>query len=347
MIPDSPSNENADNNEASSKKRDDPFAKLNAPALPSNEVDELDTSPHPLLEQFEDDMAAAIADPESALDNDSAEEIKSEEDNELDDELEVNIHPLLSEFEDDVSAAIAEGQVNLIDEEEAEDQAVASIEIAPSADIDEEVATAIPDDVSPDPIALPIEDDLSSQDQYYHYKISVQVPPHIKTLVQSALTAIGLADVSPQDIFQWQAPFQAENLPAIISLLETWVNENLPLKTSTKRVYSEVVGAQRYIAGWELDNTRNIYQAHLSMTSQLADLIIPHADADATFRAILPILPEVPVEHFAHLVGYLQQHFEPQTINIEAIEILQRPADDRSGNWEVIKVIDLNESNIK
>lgn len=405
-----PTPEEKEGSEQPQRQRDNPFARIDPPAAP--ESDPLDTNVHPLLEAFEDELAASIAAPEepvSAEPSAPAAVAVNFVEEEGSGPLETGIHPLLEEFEDEIAAAIAEGSPDLHDSGETLDSLIDSVQESPTLDPqtqarledqddDSELEEKKPVQASPMPPAVSVaetaessneresedsEDDLSAASEWmeseaadsiadleqeqaaakqptpspaeedsvpeasdaesdvqqvYRYRIAAVLPPALQNAIHDTLNAAELGDSLDSGVFQWQAPYLTENPQEVAAVLDAWVQQHLPIKTATKRVHSEVVGAQSYIAGWELTNAKLIYQAHTALTTQLAALINPDTNASAIFRAIVPVLPEVPAERFPQVVGFLQRNFEAQAVTIAALEILRKPVDDETSTWQVMGV---------
>ncbi|NDJ85318.1 MAG: hypothetical protein GYB66_05495 [Chloroflexi bacterium] len=190
--------------------------------------------------------------------------------------------------------------------------------------------------------AVAIEDSTAIQ-QRYRYRVAAQLPDTIKTAILEALRNVGLKDLATEGYLQFQADFTAENPQSLATTLDAWVQDHLPVETRLERVHSEVIGSQTYVAGWSLTNQDTIYQAQNALTRQLADIVTPDANTKTTFRALLPVLMDVPASAFPRLVGYLQHQFEPQALTIDAVELLHLPITDdgepaEDASWEVMGV---------
>jgi hypothetical protein len=156
----------------------------------------------------------------------------------------------------------------------------------------------------------------------YRYQVAVVLPRNLQTAIQAARDAFELG-AAEAGLFQWQAAFRTDQPHAVAHALDEWATRRLPIKTQAVQVYSEVAGAQTYIAGWRLDNAETIHQAQNALTEALAALIEPEPDAPATFRAIVPVKIGMSPETLPRLVGYLQKDFDPHEWTIEAVELLR------------------------
>lgn len=198
-------------------------------------------------------------------------------------------------------------------------------------------------------IATPLDEvePIEEAPPVYRYRIAASLSPELDTMITAALKAVdmGLPD---SGLFQWQAPFRTDQPHAIAGVLDQWVTQFLPIKTSLERVHSEVIGTQTYIVGWRLDNPEALHAAQNALTAQLAPIIEPEPDALATFRPVIPVKVTIPPDRLPPLVGFLQRNFEEQAWAIEAIELLRAPVPDEEeieereseetpiDEWEVI-----------
>ena len=180
---------------------------------------------------------------------------------------------------------------------------------------------SLDDEINPDEIA-----------EGYRYRIIALLPEGLKTLIREAGEAV---DLTIEPAFIWQADFTTENQHAIAAVLDEWVQTFFPIQTKFERVFSDVIGEQTYIAGWQLTNADLMVEAQNDLTTKLAPMIVPNTDTSATFRPVLPVMMGVPAEAFPQLVAHLHQNFEAIELSIGAVELQRLPLEpETDAEWE-------------
>lgn len=167
----------------------------------------------------------------------------------------------------------------------------------------------------------------------YQYRITARLTETVKNAVQEVCEALEL-EPTGAGLLQMHPVFRTEDSNKIASILDTWVQEHLPLKTRFSSVYSEVVGAQIYRAGWKLDNIETLQAAHDVLQNVLVDEVRTEPAMKEYFRPVLFILSSIPAVSLPRLVAHLQTHFEPLEWTIEGVELSRAPVVEQEDEAE-------------
>jgi hypothetical protein len=167
----------------------------------------------------------------------------------------------------------------------------------------------------------------------FRYRIAVVLSPQLELQLNAARQSVSIPVARP-GIFALQEDFESSNIEAVQEAIKSWAAEHLPLDVEVERVLAEVVGEQRYIAGFALEPAGKINAAQQALASALANNIRPAGEA-LPFTPRLPVSDHTPAADFPRLVHALQQRFEPSEWKIEAVELLRVPEGDE--RWEVVQ----------
>jgi hypothetical protein len=167
----------------------------------------------------------------------------------------------------------------------------------------------------------------------FRYRIAVVLSPQLELQLNAARQSVSIPVARP-GIFALQEDFESSNIEAVQEAIKSWAAEHLPLDVEVERVLAEVVGEQRYIAGFALEPAGKINAAQQALASALANNIRPAGEA-LPFTPRLPVSDHTSAADFPRLVHALQQRFEPSEWKIEAVELLRVPEGDE--RWEVVQ----------
>lgn len=171
----------------------------------------------------------------------------------------------------------------------------------------------------------------------YRYRLAAPLLLELETQINAARQHIGL-DPLPIGSATWLPDFHSEQIEDIITALQTWAKNHLPLKLAVERVQASVEGTQRYIAAYTLAPAARLVAAQVLLEKALAPLIEPlPQEADLPFSAQVLVADQIPAGHFPKLIQFMQTHFNPFAWQLESLELLQTPDDDL--RWEVREVI--------
>lgn len=140
-------------------------------------------------------------------------------------------------------------------------------------------------------------------------------------------------DEAAPDALELIAPFRCDEVLALEDALEAWAAERLPLHVTLAEVTAEVLGAQRYLAGWALTPAGRVAAAQQALKRALGDLIEPCADVPDAFEPRIVVADRVPSGVFPHLVAEMQRAFEPQGWAIEEITLEEAAPGAPSPRW--------------
>jgi hypothetical protein len=167
----------------------------------------------------------------------------------------------------------------------------------------------------------------------YQYRISARLTETVRNAVQEACQAVELEPEST-GFLQMHPVFRTKDSNKIAGILDSWVQDHLPLKTAFSSVYSEVVGAQTYRAGWKLDNVESLQAAHDALQNALVDDASTEPAMKEYFRPVLFIQSSIPAPILPRLVAHLQTHFEALEWTIEGVELCRAPVVEQADEAE-------------
>jgi len=163
----------------------------------------------------------------------------------------------------------------------------------------------------------------------YRYKVAAVLPMAVETLLNEMREAVGLG-TAPPGFFALSPDFTSETPEPLLSALGAWAAAHLPLPMQLTLVEAQVVGQQRYVAGFALDAAEALGNAQKALAAALS----PHCPA-APFMPIVPVSDATPAALFPRLIHAMQNAFAPQDCTLAAVELLRVPeGDDR---WEVVQ----------
>lgn len=171
----------------------------------------------------------------------------------------------------------------------------------------------------------------------YIYRVAVALRPDLEMILNQARQSADLP-IAPPGVFALGPDFFADDLAAVIEVVRDWAAEYLPLELCLERVAVEVIGAQRYIAGYSLAPEDPLMDAQAELTRALSPYSQPLVGEDTLlFVPRLPVSDYTPVADFPRLIHAMQANFAPLEWHIGAVEVLRVPeGDDR---WEVVEKI--------
>jgi len=243
--------------------------------------------------------------------------------------------------------AIEVTEDDVVEIDEAAEAGVADEVTAPGAlDAGAEAGTPAPASLAPEaaPTALPLFPEESpalerAPDSVQEpasppclFRVVVPLSDELRDAIEIARGTHAL-DVAPPDTLELIAPFRCDDDAALEDALEEWAVERLPIHLTLSEVTAEVVGAQRYLAGWLLTPPGRLAAAQQALKRALADLIEPCADAPDAFEPRVIVADRVAPTIFPHLIAEMQRLFETQAWAIEEIALEEASSGDRTSRW--------------
>ena len=168
----------------------------------------------------------------------------------------------------------------------------------------------------------------------FRYRIAVVLSPQLELQLNAARQSVSIPVARP-GIFALQEDFETSDIDAVQAAITSWAEENLPLTVEVERVVAEVIGEQRYLAGFALEPAGKLNAAQQALAGALANSIRPISDDALPFAPRLPVSDHTPAVDFPRLIHELQKRFEAAEWAIEAVELLRVPEDD--DRWEVVQ----------
>lgn len=164
------------------------------------------------------------------------------------------------------------------------------------------------------------------------FRVVFSLSDDLRDVIAEARGDLALDEAAP-DALELIAPFRCDTIAALEDALEAWASERLPLHVTLAEVTAEVLGAQRYLAGWALTPAGRMAAAQQALKRALSDLIEPCADVPDAFEPRIVVADHVPPTVFPHLVAEMQRVFEPQGWVIEEIVLEEMAPDAPAPRW--------------
>lgn len=178
----------------------------------------------------------------------------------------------------------------------------------------------------------------------YRYRIVFVLPKDIEALIRPTLIEAEIEVGTDIGLFELQSEFRVDSIEAIYSIVDVWAQNHLPLQVEATRVYSNVIGAQTYVAGWKLEPDEKIYTTYNALDEQLQPLIQPIPELKETFKPVLFIHTKTLAEKFPRLVACLQNQFKSQQINFTQVALQRQPIpaenDAAIVEWETLRLFE-------
>lgn len=179
----------------------------------------------------------------------------------------------------------------------------------------------------------------------YHYRVVISLAEGIQKLIREAQAAVNL-EANEALVFELVGAFGTGNIEAVKNIIRAWVKSYLPLALQMESVYSAVLGAQTYVAGWRLAPGEKITAAHDDLHEKLRELIKSDHPRRDVFKPAVYVHSAIPAAQFPKLVSYLQNHFKVHKLVFEAVQLLRQKVTADSTNeapappsgWEVAEV---------
>lgn len=170
----------------------------------------------------------------------------------------------------------------------------------------------------------------------YHYQVSLVLPSDIIRYVDQMRQSMELPAL-PIGNFAMIAPFTTQDIEAVQSHIEAWARHHLPMQFSIIDLAAEVIGAQRYRLGLEVDASDQLADAQVALSQALGDSIQMVAAEPDPFAAQIPIADHTPAPKFPHLIHAVQNSLPRLDWTLDSVELLQVPEGDQ--RWEVLAKI--------
>lgn len=239
---------------------------------------------------------------------------------------EVSDDDIVYEPLDDV-AWVDEEELNAI--EVTEDEAAEVDEAAKPDALGAPAAAPATADLAQEPAPVP---EPASAGPPCLFRVVLPLSQDVRDAIAEARGNHALDEAAP-DALELIAPFRCDAIAALEDALEAWASERLPLHVTLAEVTAEVLGAQRYLAGWTLTPAGRVAAAQQALKRALSDLIEPCADIPDAFEPRVIVADRVPPAVFPRLVADMQRIFEPQGWAMEEIALEETAPDAPSPRW--------------
>jgi hypothetical protein len=168
------------------------------------------------------------------------------------------------------------------------------------------------------------------------FRVLIPLPPDLGAQVLSLRTVGEIDDMPPPGI-ELAVPFHTDRLDEVETILIDWARAHLPIQLERTGIVAQVVGAQQYIAAWDLEPEEELREAQVELVRALVPLINPVPGKPAKARVRVVIGDAIAPGPYPRVIGQMQREFEPYVWYAESVSLFQTTETDV---WTVHKTFD-------